>query len=117
MDLHQNRINKRFTVTYEIVSPESAEHGEAESIGFVTSGESYDDIETALKEPNEAYQMSLREALALANPDENYGRWFAETGQERCNYATGEIEQREIHPPKEITSASYNRIKRLLKIR
>ena len=48
-----------FRVTYEIVTPESAEYGEAEETGFVMPGEWRTDIETALNYSGESYGMTL----------------------------------------------------------
>jgi len=106
-----------FTVTYELISPESAEHGESDENGFVLPGEWQIPIDEALADKDGVYTMSLREALDLAQPDEDGGRWFTETGSGRCNYATGVIEYRAIHPPENITPSSYKRVKRLLRVR
>lgn len=94
-----------FRVTYEIVTPESAEIGDAESRGYVHIGEWKSD------EPEE---MSLREAMRLCSPNEDCGRWFAEIGEDRCDYRTGAVETRSIHPPRDITESSYARVKRVL---
>ncbi len=102
-----------FTVTYEIVSPES--DGDIDENGFVLPGEWQIPIDEALADKDGVYTMSLREALDLAQPDEDGGRWFTETGSGRCNYATGVIEYRAIHPPENITPSSYKRVKRLLR--
>ncbi len=103
-----------FKVTYEIVTPESAEHGEAEEIGFVMPGEWKTDIETALNYSGESYEMDLHEALNLCSPDQDSGRWFSETSESRFDYATGAIERRDLYPPRNITPSSYNRLKRLI---
>lgn len=103
-----------FRVTYEIVTPESSEYGEAEETGFVMPGEWKTDIETALNYSGESYTMTLREALNLCSPDQDCGQWFSETSQDRCDYATGAVETRSIHPPRGTTSASYARLKRLM---
>ena len=85
-----------FSVTYEIVTPESAEHGEADEIGYLDEG------------------LTLREAMRLASPSENCGRWWAETGEGRQDYRTGAVETRSIHPPRNITPSSYARVSRVL---
>jgi hypothetical protein len=105
-----------FRVTYETVTPESAEIGEAEETGFVTPGEWKTPIEEALKEKDESFDMELREALGLCSPIENCGAWFAESGG-RENYSDGSHETRSLHPPRNITAASYGRLRRLLGIR
>lgn len=106
-----------FRVTYEIVTPESAENGEAAEHGFVTPGNWHDPIETALKEPPGAYDMSLREAMRLAYPQHDCGQWWGEEGGDRMDYRTGAVETRSIHPPCNITPASYRRVTRLLGLR
>ncbi len=102
-----------FRVTYEIVTCESAENGEAEEHGFVMPGDWRDTIETAMGQPRNAYNMTLREAKRLASPHENCGRWWAESYAEP-DYETGAVETRAIHPPHNITQASYWRVSRLL---
>jgi hypothetical protein len=94
-----------FTVTYEIVTPDSAEHGEAEEMGFVALGQWRD---------SEPQLMSLREAMQLCGPAYDCGNWWAEHGGDRCDYRTGAVETRSIHPPRNITEASYKRITRVL---
>lgn len=93
-----------FTVTYEIVTPESAEIGDAEARGFVAPGGWHDDAPA---------RMTLREALRLASPQQDCGRWFAEEDG-REDYRTGAVEARSIHPPRNITPASYARVRRAL---
>jgi hypothetical protein len=97
-----------FTVTYEIVTPDSAEHGEAEEMGYVSPGQWHD---------NEPTSMSLREAMQLCSPAYDCGRWWAETSEDRCDYSTGAVETRSIHPPRNITPSSYARITRILRCR
>jgi hypothetical protein len=97
-----------FTVTYEIVTPDSAEHGEAEEMGYVSPGQWHDE---------EPQPMTLREAIQLCSPTHDCGRWWAETGEDRCDYRTGAVETRSIHPPRNITPSSYARITRMLRCR
>lgn len=103
----------KFRVTYEVVTPESAEQGGIAENGFVMPGDWRDDIETAMKQPRDAYDISLREAVALAYPQEDCGNWWTESDG-RCNYRTGAVETRSIHPPENITPSSYARVSRLL---
>lgn len=103
----------RFNVTYEIVTPESAEHGDAESRGFVAEG------------------VGLREALELATcgdrADHARGyhieadccpvslnsppRWLT-FYKVRQDFRTGAEESRAVHMPDGITAASAMRIAR-----
>ena len=94
-----------FTVTYEIVTPESAEIGDAEERGYVAPSGWHD---------SEPARMTLREALRLASPQQDCGRWFAEEDDGRQDFSTGAVETRSIHPPRSITPASYARVRRIL---
>lgn len=93
-------------VTYDIVTPESAEDGEADERGWINaSGWHLEDR----PEP-----MSLREALRRCGPGfENSGRWFTESSSD-TDYRTGSEETRSLHPPPQITPSSYARVARLL---
>lgn len=93
-----------FRVTYEIVTPESAEHADADERGFVAPGEWRGD---------EPVWMTLREAMRLARPQQDCGLWFSEVDG-RVDYRTGAVETRSIHPPANITASSYARLARLL---
>lgn len=85
----------KFNVTYEVVTYESAEDGEAAESGFY------------------AEDISLREAIALVGYCEDCGTWFAEADGD-TDYQTGAVTYRSLHPPRTITKSSYGRIKRLL---
>lgn len=92
-----------FNVTYSIVTPESAEDGDYAETGFI------------------AEDVSLREAVeALGRyATEDAGRWIcnAEYGHgTRSYWEEGREEERNLHPPKTITPASYARLCRLLQV-
>ena len=103
-----------FRVTYEIVTPESAEHGDAAERGFVEPGEWKTPIEESLA-GNDLHTMSLRDAMRLCYPIEDSGFWW--TGEASQDYQTGAYETRAIHPPRGITASSYARVSRLLGVR
>jgi len=94
-----------FYVTYDIVTHESAEHGDAAERGFVSPGGWHSDDRP---EP-----MTLREALDLMGCCEDSGNWFTETDG-RQNYSTGEVETRSLHCPRSISAASYDRVALML---
>lgn len=98
-----------FRVTYEIVTHESAAHGDAESRGFVLPGGWRVDV----NDDSEDVGVSLREALRLAFPQEDSGAWFSEVDG-RVDYQTGAVETRAIHPPRNVTPSSYARIARII---
>ena len=101
----------RFSVTFEIVTQESAEQGDAEERGFICEG------------------ASLREALADVNAtrtNEVDGVECIETDSSPCckprwvtivngmEYRTGAQESRSLHIPDCVTDASARRIARLV---
>jgi hypothetical protein len=98
-----------FRVTFEIVTQESARKGDYAKAGFLLRDGSHARKNAAPKNIN----MGLREALRIASPQEDSGSWWQEIDG-REDYATGAVETRAIHPPKNITAASYARVSRLL---
>ena len=98
----------KFSVSFEIVTPESAELGDCAEHGFLLPGEWRENVDTI-----EDVTMSLREATRLAYPQEDSGAWWQEVDG-REDYATGAREYRAIHPPRNITPASYARVTRIL---
>lgn len=107
----------RFNVTFDVVTPESAEHGDVSDLGFLDSRGNRSSVAGVCGQPAGALKascaMRLRDALALVSPGEDSGRWFSEVDG-RQNYKTGEEERRALHPPEHITSASYGRLARLI---
>lgn len=99
----------KFHVTYEIVTPESVENGEAEEGGFVQPGGWHTE---------DSEGMSLREAVDLVDAGvmEDAGSWFVEVDV-RVDYRTAAEERRSLHPPRNITPSSYARLRRLLVFR
>lgn len=102
-----------FTITYEIVTQESAEHGDAEERGVI------------------AIDVSLRDAIAMVNEtrtnrvngvecvecDEwpiRSPRWI--TVYNGTEYETGAQESRSLHIPEHVTAESRIRICRLMGI-
>lgn len=98
-----------FRVTYEIITPESAERGDFAEHGFMLPG-GY----RASAETSRDVSMTLREALRLCSPQEDSGGgWFSEVDG-RTDYRTGAEERRSLHPPRGISAASYDRLARLI---
>lgn len=100
-------IMPKFHVTYEVVTYESAEHGDCAEMGYVSPGGWHG------PEPAE---LSLHEAVKLVSglrSMEDCGRWFCDTDGD-IDYQTGAEERRSLHPPANITAASYGRLRRLL---
>jgi hypothetical protein len=101
-----------FRVTYEIITPESAEHADVAERGFVEADGFKLDADAVGRGDCE---MSLREAARLvsAGTMEDSGYWFSEADPRR-NYQTAAEEFRSLHPPENITAASYARLRRLM---
>ena len=97
-------MKPNFCVTYEIVTPESAEHGDHAEIGFVAAGGWH---------RNERENMTLRTAMKLCYPQEDSGTGFYEVDG-RQDYRTGSFETRALHVPANITASSLARVRRVL---
>ena len=97
-----------FSVTYETITPESAEHGDTETDGFVCQDVSFRDALDAF-----GYAGEVCEANCCPVSLDIVPRWFTNyrTGE---NYATGETENRSLHLPGNITPSSALRIARLV---
>ncbi len=115
--LDRTQTLKLFHVTYELVTPESAEKGDFADNGFVTVGGWKHSVAGIWGEKAGKLQaecaLTLREALDLCSPQEDSGNWFSEVDG-RIDYRTGEEERRSLHPPRHISAASYARLQRLL---
>ena len=109
----------KFSVTYDIVTHESAEHGATADSGFIEPGErrrSCDGLwgEAAGKLKDEC-AMRLRDAINLLSylESDGNGRYYEVDG--RQNYQTGEHESRALHAPDNATPSTLARIERLLR--
>lgn len=109
----------QFHVTYEIITPESAQHADAAERGFVQAGGWRVELAPHVCGPEagkikDECAMPLRQAVELvaAGVMEDSGFWFTEIDPRR-NYATGAETLYSLHPP-EITPSSYARLRRLL---
>lgn len=101
----------RFTVTYDVVTHESAECGDVAASGFVSPG--------YWKHDDPAY-LTLKECLSACGlfggrttAFQDCGRWFEMINAE-TDYRTGEETRYSIHPPESITPSSYRRLARVL---
>lgn len=107
---------KGFHVTYEIVTPESAEHGDAAERGFIGVAGLQFSIDGLCGQPAAELKaecgMSLREAFDHVGAVEDCGQWFAEVDG-RQDYKTGAETRLSFHPPEHVTAASYGRLQRL----
>lgn len=95
-----------FSITYEIITNESAEYGDAEERGFIDEG-------LTLREAMDAlhwYRGSHVEAdsYPLARP-----RWFTFHDVE-TNWTTGDTKNVSLHLPETLTDSTRRRIARLV---
>ena len=109
-------MKSKFAVTFEIVTEESAEHGDAEERGYI-------DQELGLRDAVAATQMTRTchvGGIESIEPDSGIYpgarvRWITIANQ--MEFLTGEYESRSLHIPESVTAASSRRIARLLGVR
>jgi len=95
-------------VTYDVVTPESAELGDVADSGFYHRG----GWQTPADDPS---SWSLHDVVSEFGrgtfEDGGHGFYSADSHE---NYQTGEHTSFAVHPPDTITAASYRRLARLL---
>lgn len=110
---------ERFRVTFDVVTPESAEHGDTADNGFAAPG----GWKFSADDPG-PHEMTLREAISTCGfypaarsagmgGFEDSGSWFSTIDADQ-NYRTGEETRYSLHPPENITPSSYGRLRRYL---
>jgi hypothetical protein len=106
-------------ITYEIVTAESAEQGDAAERGFVEPRFQMrvpiDEVmANAIDWPKESLEWSLREAEQYLGRQgmEDSGRWFNSCDPDR-DLQTGDETYESLHPPENITPSSYARLARI----
>ena len=109
-------VYRFFHVTYDIVTPESAENGDAAEIGYAKPHGWRFPLNTMSDDDVKACAMTLREARDIAWPIFDCDRWFSGESH-TLNYQTGEDITYAVHPPENITPSSYERVKRALGVR
>ena len=95
-----------YAVTYDIVTPESAEHGEAQECGFI------DDNIKSLREAIDYLFQTRTASVDGVIAIEDHGRWV--TVHNGMEYLTGANESRSLHFPENITESSRKRILSLI---
>lgn len=96
----------KFSVTYEIWTPEDIDHGETDNRGFVVEDVSLRDAARHME-----YRANEANEWPVTSP-----RWLTHDNFSE-NYQTGATESRSLHFPANLTSASRLRIARLLGVR
>lgn len=104
-------------VTYEIVTPESAEQGDCAEHGFVLPGRFFHlkvPVDEALAMPDSDLEWDLRDAEQWLgrNGMEDVGRWFVSCDGD-IDFATGAETRYALHPSDNTTGASYERLARI----
>lgn len=101
----------RFAVTYEIITPESAEQGDAEERGYISQGvtlrEAIQDVHAT-----RTSQVSGVECIEANDSNPANARWI--TVYNGSEYLTGAHESRSLHMPDSLTGASRARLVRLV---
>ena len=115
----------KFRVCYEIVTPESAEHGDYAEAGYTMPGGWKYPIhgpgtgfnnENAKDSQYGVFDLDLRQAIEMMSICEDVGGYFVECDS-RHNYQTGAETRYSLHfanGSKGVTPASYKRIARLV---
>jgi len=106
-------------ITYEVITPESAENGDAEERGFIAPGlfNFRVPVEESLNKedwPDGSLDWDLRAAEIYLGRGgmEDSGRWFTTTSPEQ-NFRTGADTFYSLHPSGNTTPASYARLARI----
>lgn len=100
----------RFTVTYEVVTPESAEQGDAAERGTVTRlatlRDALDAVQRTFSNECDGVESIECDSWPVVKP-----RWV--TISNGMHYRTGEQESRSLHIPDTVTTSTARRIARL----
>jgi hypothetical protein len=95
-----------FNITYSIVTPESAEHGDIAESGFRAENLTFREAMDELRWYRGGYVEA--DCLPVHRP-----RWFTFCEADH-DYATGAVTSYSLHIPEHVTEASRQRIARLL---
>lgn len=99
-----------FNVTYEIVTPESAEHGESDETGFIVEGGTLRDAVKELHATRTCHVGGVESVEADSSPCVHPRSVRVVNGRE---FLTGAVESRTLHIPAEVSQGTARRIARL----
>ena len=99
-----------FSVTYEIVTQESADYGDTDSRGYIAEDVSLRD---ALQYVTETRTNECG-GIESISADSSHGRPRWVTVQNSMEYTSGAYESRSIHIPSNVSDSTASRIARLL---
>lgn len=100
----------KFAITYEIVTPESAEHGDADERGYIIEDT---DLRDAIQLLHRT-RTNRVDGVSAIEPDSSpcvRPRWVTLTNG--MEFETGAVESRSLHIPDTVTASSARRIARL----
>lgn len=108
-------MKRGFRITYDIVTPESAEQGDTAENGFVDPRFNLKIPVEEIKGPatDEEYGWTLAQAALFLGRGcmEDSGNWFSNCDG-HVDYQSGAETRYMLHPPENITGASYERLAR-----
>lgn len=113
-------MKTKFTVTFDVVTHESAANGDTARNGYLdAAGNEFAQQDFASFKAWRDFhppQMTLKEAVNLCGSIEDSGCCLSEADGS-TDYSTGEVMRRSIHPPRNISPASYSRLCRALGVK
>lgn len=101
-----------FSVTYKIVTPESAENGDAEERGYIVQGACLREALQHLFDTRSDGFCGGIECIEASASEIQYARWVSVYNG--AEYETGAHESRSLHFPEGMTPSSRARILRLV---
>lgn len=102
-----------FNVTYEIVTPDSAEHGDAVERGFIAQGVTFREAVKLVLETRRSRVAGVE--CVEANTSDPYGAsWI--TVYNGLEFETAAQESRSIHLPDSLTPSTRRRIADILQV-
>lgn len=104
-------MRKDWDVTYEIITPESAEEGDAEESGFIREKCTLREAVATVFETRTSHCDTVMAIETDSSPFAG-ARWV--TVYNGKEYLTGAYENRSLHIPARVTQASRVRLARLL---
>jgi hypothetical protein len=99
---------RKFSVTFDTVTPESAEDGEVADGGFIVE-------DVSLREAVEAIGSYAPQPSCYPF-DGGQHAWFSHDGYDE-DHRTGKRESRSLHVPRDLTPSTRRRIARLLGVK
>jgi hypothetical protein len=107
---------RKFRITYDITTPESAVEGDTAENGYVEprfNGKvPIEEVEGEATDADYGWSLAEAERFLGRGGMEDAGAWFTSCDGEQ-NYQTGAETRYALHPPENCTGASYDRLARI----